>query len=151
MRLLPYPVTVITAIAGNRMRGITIGSFTSLSMEPSLVSFNVQRESQMHMIIEKADRFVVHIPSAGQQELCSRFALPDQNDEEQFEGVDYTIDEGFPPVISDTIAVIYCRIFKIIETGDHSLIIGEVEQIKRNREEPSILYCNGAYQSLEID
>jgi 3-hydroxy-9,10-secoandrosta-1,3,5(10)-triene-9,17-dione monooxygenase reductase component len=151
MRLLPYPVTVITARAGGRMRGITIGSFTSLSMEPTLISFNVTRDSQMHTVLEQADRFVVHIPGSDQQELCTRFALPDQTDEEQFEGIDYSIENGFPPVIDNTIAEIYCRMFKIVKAGDHSLIIGEVEQIKQNREEPSILYCNGAYQSIDLE
>lgn len=151
MRLLPYPVTVITAAAGERKRGITIGSFTSLSMDPPLVSFNVTRDSQMHEILEEAVWFVVHIPGSGQQELCTRFALPDQGDEEQFENIQYQQDQSYPPVLEGVIAEIHCSIHKLIEAGDHSIIIGNVESIKRNREELSILYCNGAYQTLKID
>jgi 3-hydroxy-9,10-secoandrosta-1,3,5(10)-triene-9,17-dione monooxygenase reductase component len=104
----------------------------------------------MHELLESADKFVVHIPGAGQQELCTRFALPDQSDEEQFEGISYTQTAGFPPVLDGVIAEIHCRIFRVLEAGDHSIVIGEVERIKRNRDELSILYCNGTYQTLEI-
>ncbi len=151
MRLLPYPVTVVTAVASNRKRGITIGSFTSLSMNPPLISFNVTIESQMHEILVEAERFVVHIPGSGQQELCTRFAIPDQSDQEQFEGIQYEQENNGPPVLDGVIAEVHCKVYKLIEAGDHSVIIGEVESIKRNREELSILYCNGAYQTLRID
>jgi 3-hydroxy-9,10-secoandrosta-1,3,5(10)-triene-9,17-dione monooxygenase reductase component len=151
MRLLPYPVTVITAVAGGRKRGITIGSFTSLSMDPPLISFNVTTDSQMHELLAEAVRFVVHIPGAGQQELCMRFALPDQSDEEQFDGLSFKQDKGGPPVLDGAIAEIHCTRFRLIPAGDHSIVIGRVERIKRNREELSILYCNGTYQTLETD
>ncbi len=151
MRLLPYPVTVVTAAYGKRFRGITIGSFTSLSLQPPLVTFNVNCESQMHSLLEDADRFVVHIPGEDQDEICSRFALPDQEDAEQFEGLNYTREPGEPPVLSDVIAELHCTMFRMFRAGDHSIIIGSVERIQRNREEPSILYCNGAYQALKLD
>jgi len=151
MRLLPYPVTVITTVSGKRKRGITIGSFTSLSLDPPLVSFNVTSDSQMHELLEGAERFVVHIPGAGQQELCTRFALPDQSDEDQFKGVSFRHKHGYPPILENVIAEIHCTMFRLFKAGDHSIVIGEVEWIKRNRDELSILYCNGAYQSLEIE
>ena|GEM_PF-332661 len=151
MRLLPYPVTVITAVAGDRKRGITIGSFTSLSMDPPLISFNVTNDSQMHELLADAKQFVVHIPGAGQQELCTRFALPDQSDEEQFDGLSFKQDNGGPPVLDGVIAEIHCTKFRLFRAGDHSIVIGRVERINRNREELSILYCNGTYQNLETD
>jgi 3-hydroxy-9,10-secoandrosta-1,3,5(10)-triene-9,17-dione monooxygenase reductase component len=151
MRLLPYPVTVVTTAAGNRQRGITIGSFTSLSMEPPLISFNVTKDSQMHELLEIAEQFVVHIPGSGQQEICTRFALPDQSDEEQFQGIRFKQSENKPPVLEGVIAEIHCSMYNLVEAGDHSIVIGKVESIKRNREELSILYCNGAYQTLRIE
>jgi 3-hydroxy-9,10-secoandrosta-1,3,5(10)-triene-9,17-dione monooxygenase reductase component len=151
MRLLPYPVTVVTTVADNRQRGITIGSFTSLSMEPPLISFNVTKDSQMHELLEIAEQFVVHIPGSGQQEICTRFALPDQSDEEQFQGIRFKQSENKPPVLEGVIAEIHCSMYNLVEAGDHSIVIGKVESIKRNREELSILYCNGAYQTLRIE
>jgi len=151
MRLLPYPVTVITTVSGERKRGITIGSFTSLSLDPPLVSFNVTGDSQMHELLEEAERFVVHIPGAGQQELCIRFALPDQSDDDQFKGINYSQKPGYPPILDKVIAEVHCKMFRLFKAGDHSIVIGEVELIKRNRDELSILYCNGDYQSLKIE
>lgn len=151
MRLLPYPVTVITVAAGKRKRGITIGTFTSLSLDPPLVSFNVTSDSQMYELLEMAERFVVHIPGAGQQKLCTRFALSDQSDDEQFEDISYNQKPGYPPILNHVIAEIHCNIFRLIKAGDHSITIGEVDLIKRNRDELSILYCNGTYQSLEME
>ncbi|MEX2601807.1 MAG: flavin reductase family protein [Balneolaceae bacterium] len=148
MRQIPFPVTVVTASNGSSTRGITIGSFTSLSMEPPLISFNVEKESQMHEILQECDSFVVQIPHAAQDELCTRFALPDQSDEEQFEGIAYRLSEKGVPILEDVVAVLECSPYKWVDAGDHTLIIGEVEKVEILKNDPAILYLNGAYLNM---
>lgn len=148
MRLLTYPVTIITTAAGDRKRGVTIGSFTSLSMDPPLISFNVIKASQMHEVLDQAEQIVVHVPGIEHKDLCSRFAIPDLEDHEQFREVDFIGEEGDPPVLDGMIAEIYCKIHHHVEAGDHTIFIGFVEKVKRNRDDPSILYYDGEFLSI---
>ncbi|MGM0506389.1 MAG: flavin reductase family protein [Bacteroidota bacterium] len=149
MRRLPYPVTVVTTRAGDRVRGITIGSFTSLSLDPPLVSFNVTCDSQIHELFEQASRFVVHFPGAGQESLCTRFALPDQSDNEQFDSIE--LDEAGPedpPLLAGVDSRLHCRLEELKPAGDHSIVIGRVIHSEFLREGPAMLYMGGEYRSL---
>ncbi|MEX1211916.1 MAG: flavin reductase family protein [Balneolaceae bacterium] len=149
MRHLAYPVTIVTARAGNRMRGITIGSFTSLSLDPPLISFNVTRDSQMYELFEQSSQFVVHFPCARQDALCTRFSLPDQSDDEQFDSIELD-DSGpdGPPLLAGVNSRIHCRLEELKPAGDHSIVIGRLTRSEFLKEEPAILYMNGQYRSL---
>ncbi|NNE36302.1 MAG: flavin reductase, partial [Rhodothermales bacterium] len=61
MRRVASPVTVVTAGRGDEARGITIGSFTSASLDPPLITFNLSRRARMHSLLPRTDRFVVHV------------------------------------------------------------------------------------------
>lgn len=148
MRCVPFPVTIVTASAGEEMRGVTIGSFTTLSMAPPLISFNLSIDSRMHALMEKAEAFVVHIPGAQQAELCRRFALPDLEGDEQFEQIPFRRANGSPPVLDGVIAEIHCRLHQRVVAGDHSIIIGEVERVEQHRREPGLLYLDGSYRKF---
>ncbi len=148
MRNIPFPVTVMTTAAGDEQRGITIGSFTSLSMDPPLISFNLDRNSRAHDLFSDASHFVVHIPGPDEQELCRHFAQPDLSGDEQFEEYEYQPNAHGIPVLKGNSAVIHCKKFRQIAAGDHSIIIGEVLEIERNREEAAILYMDGKFRSL---
>ena len=84
MRRVPAVVTIVTAARGEEIRGITIGSFTSVALEPPLISFNVGKEARMHGVITTASHFAVHLISQQQTHLCEHFATPDLTSAEQF-------------------------------------------------------------------
>ncbi|MEX2352126.1 MAG: flavin reductase family protein [Balneolaceae bacterium] len=148
MRRMPYPVTIITAASGKNSRGITIGSFTSLSISPPLISFNVERSSQMHSFLLEADYFIVHIPEVGQEDLCTRFALSDLTGTEQFHEVNFELNRHGVPVIRGVIAALHCRKYKQMEVGDHSIFAGEVLEAETYKDNAPILYLDGGYHSL---
>lgn len=149
MRHVPYPVAIVTAATGERIRGITIGSFTSLSMNPPLISFNLEKTTQMHPLLEAASHFVVHIPGTDQADLCDRFALPDFTGPEQFDAVEYHRDGRGTPVLDGAVAVIHCRKYNMAEGGDHSIVMGEVLDVDQNEAaQPGILYFEGGYHQL---
>lgn len=149
MRRIPYPVTIVTAAFSNSKRGITIGSFTSLSLDPPLISFNVGRESQMHELIINTGHFAVHIPDAEQEDLCTRFAISDLTDEQQFKDVNHEMHSLGVPLIKGVSAVLICKSHSIVEAGDHSLVIGEIVESDQFKQDPAILYFNGGYYELE--
>ena len=63
MRRVPSPVTVVTAASAEEVRGITIGSFTSVALEPPLVCFNVNHAAEMHNLPLAAPRYAVQVLS----------------------------------------------------------------------------------------
>ncbi len=151
MRRVPYPVTIVTAAFEGSMRGITIGSFTSLSLDPPLICFNVGRESQMHDFISKANHFAVHVPHHKQEYLCNLFAKSDMKDNEQFEKVNFELHDLGVPLIKNVCSILICKSDSIVEAGDHSLIIGEIIEVIQYRDDPAILYYNGSYYTLKAE
>lgn len=148
MRQMPAVVTIVTATDGEATRGVTIGSFTSLSLNPPLISFNLMRESRMDELMGRAQHFVVNIPGPDQESLCRRFSEPDMEDGEQFLGVDHHHTADGVPRLAGAIAELHCRMEHRVDAGDHTIVIGRVVNVLRNREEPPLLYYNGSYRTL---
>lgn len=148
MQRVPSPVTVVTAAGAPEARGATIGSFTSVSLDPPLVSFNVDRETQMHEVLENTQHFAVHLLSDGQSELCTHFAVPDQTGADQLAAVDHQTDEHGTPILDAAPAVLYCRWHEAFGAGDHTIIIGQVVELDERAEAPPILYYNRDYRSV---
>jgi len=148
MRQLPFPVAIATAAIGKEKRGVTIGSFTSLSMEPPLISFNIDRDSQIHDLISRATHFAVHLPNPDQCKLCDHFAIPDQSSEEQFGTIDHYRNGYGSPILKDITTFIQCRAYEKFEAGDHTIIVGEVVEIDQQDGEPRVLYYDRSYRSV---
>jgi len=148
MQRVPAPVTVVTAAGPSEARGATIGSFTSVSLDPPLVSFNVEKDSQMHDVLAETGHFAVHLLSDEQSELCTHFAIPDQPGADQLDPVAYRTDEHDTPILEVAPAVLYCRRHEAFEAGDHTIIVGRVVRLDERGEAPPILYYDRDYRSV---
>ena len=148
MRRVASPVTVVTARAGDERRGITIGSFTSVSLDPPLISFNVERIAQMHPVLLAAERFNVHVLTNEQAHLSNHFALPDLSGETQFAGLDVRPDAHGTPLLPEALAVLACTPYGFYEAGDHTIVVGEVEAVAMVEDEVPLLYFDRRYVSV---
>ena len=148
MRRVPSPVTVVTAATAQEARGITIGSLTSVSLDPPLICFNVNHEARMHGVITTVQHFAVHIVTEDQVPLCHRFAQPDLTGAEQFEKVGYTLDEQGVPVLEDVLAVLHCQRHADFEAGDHSIVVGRVVDIEESGSGRPLVYHQRAYREV---
>lgn len=149
MRRVPTPVTVVTAQGPEEARGITIGSFVSVSLDPPLITFNVNRKARMHPIITEADRYVVHVLREEQAHLSELFARADLSGEEQFASIAFTpAPEDGLPILNDVLAVLYCRPYAVYEAGDHSILVGQVEAVDLGAPGKPVLYYNRAYYAV---
>lgn len=131
MRQVPSPVSVATTSDGcGEIRGVTIGSFTSASLCPPLLSFNISREAGIYDLLTRADRFALHVLHEGQAHLSDRFAAPDMSGVEQFRGVDYQVDAQGLPILADVLATLLCLRHAVYNAGDHSIVLGRVTDIR---------------------
>jgi len=148
MRRVPSPVTVVTAADAHEARGITIGSFASVSLEPPLVCFNVNHEAQMHDVILEAPRFAVHVLGEEQAHLANHFAVPDRSGAEQFRAVPHQVNEDGTPVLDDVTAVLYCVHHNVFTAGDKSIIIGRVVDVRLLESRGAVLYYERTYRGV---
>lgn len=148
MRRVPAPVAVLTAASDGTARGMTVGSFTSVSLDPILVSFNVGKNSAMHDVVIRATQLVIHLLSEDQADYSERFASPDLTPNQQFEGVAHMLLDDGTPILTDTLAYVRCRKTAVYDAGDHVLIVAEVAEIVHQKEGEPLLYYNTHYRTI---
>jgi flavin reductase (DIM6/NTAB) family NADH-FMN oxidoreductase RutF len=150
MRRVASPVVVVTARpAGGAPRGATIGSFTSVALDPPIVSFNVTRGTRIHETLMDSDRFAVHLLAHDQADIAAHFADPGLDAEEQF--APFRIDPGeagAPPVFGSTLGVVLCRSQGTFEAGDHTVVLGRVLDVVPGRDAPPLVYHRQAYRTV---
>lgn len=138
-------VTVVTcAAADGSPRGITANSFSSVSLEPPLVLWNIAKVSNSLHAFLGAGHFAINILSEEQRHLSDHFARKDHT---RFDGVTFGRSAENVPVLPDTVACLHCRTHQIHDCGDHYIIIGEVQRFRLGDGKP-LLFVHGDYASL---
>ncbi len=138
-------VTVVTA-PGTPPAGFTATSFTSVSLQPPLVSFCLGRTSSSWPTVARADHVAVHLLSQRQQGLARTFATS---------GIDRfaapTVWRTGPhgvPVLDGTLAWLMCRVVDRVAAGDHAVVLAEPLLAQHGDEDYPLLYHQGRYASL---
>ncbi|MBF8191772.1 flavin reductase family protein [Nonomuraea sp. K274] len=141
----PTGVTVITARGpdGGKI-GVTANSFTSVSLDPPLVSWCPSKTASSLPELENATYFAVNVLAADQHHLSRRFATSAQEVRDKFEGVAIRAGIGGLPLIEGAVARFQCRTVRRVEAGDHVIFIGEVQNYDANGGEP-LVFHSGTY------
>ena len=131
-------VAVVTALDrdGDKI-GITINSFSSVSLDPPLVLWSIAEESQNYEVFAQAKDFAVHVLAAHQADLVDRFA---QRDRDQFEGIQCRDGRHGVPILPDWAACFECSTEHIYPGGDHEIIVGRVHRFEARDADPLVLY-----------
>lgn len=137
-------VTIVTAAAGRRKAGVTANSFNSVSLDPPLVLWSIDKRSSSQEVFEQSAYFAVNILAADQIELSNRFARPQ---DDKFAGVEYTTGEGGTPLFADCAARFQCAKKARIDGGDHWILLGQVLVFEDFGRSP-LLYHQGAYSTV---
>jgi 3-hydroxy-9,10-secoandrosta-1,3,5(10)-triene-9,17-dione monooxygenase reductase component len=135
----PTGVTVVTAATDTGPAGFTIGSFTSVSLEPPLVGFLPAKGSSSWPGIERSGAFCVNVLASDQAELCWRFA---KERDDKFDGVAWSpADVTHSPRLDGALAWIDCRIDGVMDAGDHWFVLGRVVALDSvDRMDPMIFF-----------
>ncbi|PSL48475.1 flavin reductase (DIM6/NTAB) family NADH-FMN oxidoreductase RutF [Salsuginibacillus halophilus] len=136
-------VTVITTEVDGEVYGMTANAFMSVSMDPKLVLISVANKAKMLSWVQESGEYCVNILSQDQQEVSMQFAG------QLREGIEVNFEdfEG-QPAIADSIVTIPCKVYQTHEAGDHTLFVGEVQNIKLEDGEP-LLYFEGGYKEFK--
>jgi flavin reductase (DIM6/NTAB) family NADH-FMN oxidoreductase RutF len=137
-------VTVVTCRGSAGPCGITANSFSSVSLQPPLLLWNIAKVSNSLQAYLDAEHFAVNVLGAGQRALSSHFA---QSDHTLFDNVEYELSANGVPLLPATVACFECRTHQIHECGDHYIIIGEVEKYRSDDGSP-LLFFDGQYSAI---
>lgn len=139
-------VTVVTARApSGRNWGITINSFSSVSLEPPLILFCLDRETPSFDSFCGAGRFAVNVLRAEQHSLSVRFATAAAD---KWNGIPYDLWPEDLPVLRGCLANLACRREAVYDGGDHVIIVGRVEQIETAGDGDPLIYFQSGYRSI---
>ncbi|MFI6463252.1 flavin reductase family protein [Streptomyces sp. NPDC050538] len=134
-------VAITTTDADGQPRGMIVGTFMSVSLEPPLVSFLVNGSSTTLPTIRTAGRFCANA-LAGNQERLSRQMAGGPN---RFEGADWRESPLGNPVLDGIVAWVDCTVEKIVELGDHQLVVGRVRTLRVESMKTPLLFFRGGY------
>jgi flavin reductase (DIM6/NTAB) family NADH-FMN oxidoreductase RutF len=138
-------VVVTTADAEGEPVGMTANSFTAVSLQPPLVSVNIDRAAEMHQHILASARFVINILESGQETISRRFAGEERP---RFDGVGYRRDEAGMPILIGALATIECLRHAAIDAGDHTIVVGLVTGGETSGGRPLLYYRGGYHDGL---
>lgn len=142
----PTGVCVVTAQGEQGERwGLAVGSFTSISLDPTLVGFLPDKRSRSWERMAETGRFCVNVLGADQLATCQRFA---SRHEDKFEGISHGTSPGGLPLLDDVLAWIECDIARTVELGDHLLVVGAVRAMQRMTGDSPLIFYRGGYHML---
>jgi flavin reductase (DIM6/NTAB) family NADH-FMN oxidoreductase RutF len=138
-------VTIMTAQneQGEKV-GVTANSFNSVSLDPPLILWSIDKKSSSFPVFEQATHFAVNVLSGSQIELSNKFS---RRNLDKYEGTNHLEGAGLAPLLENCSAVFECERHQIIEGGDHWIIIGKVVNFHDEGRSP-LLYHQGAYSAV---
>ncbi|MER6150084.1 flavin reductase [Streptomyces hirsutus] len=139
----PTGVAVVTGRAPDgTLLGMVVGTFSSVSMEPPLVSFMPMKTSRTFTALRECASFCVNILAADQSDVCGSFMRPP---EEKFRGLRWRAAPNGAPVIEGVTAWIECTWADVIEVGDHYFALGAIQSLATERDCLPLLFFQRGY------
>ena len=134
------------AVATSHSSGFTINSFSSLSLSPPLIIFNIYKTETDHVEFLKNNSFVINFLSREQEEVSRLFATKDP---EKVNKTEHSISENKNIILNDTLGYIELSVFQQIDIADHVLVIGQVQNLETDDIKKPLIYYRSKYQSLK--
>ncbi len=149
MRAWTSGVAIVTAAYDGEQHGMTVSSFTSISLDPPMIVVSLQTSSRTHDLVSRAKAFGVSILAAGQQALSERFANRPAGTHHRLEGVETETGVTGTPLIKGALAWLDCRVAQEVPVGMNTLFIGEVVAVRGDDRESPLVYHDRSYRRLQ--
>ena len=136
----PTGVAVVTAFHDGVAKGMTVNSFASVSLDPPLVLWSIECESDRYAIFRDAEDYAINVLAADQAGLAHACALDADllANRIAWEGTK-------APLLPDTVARLTCRQRAVHPGGDHDIIVGEVTDLDEPRDARALVFYRSTY------
>jgi flavin reductase (DIM6/NTAB) family NADH-FMN oxidoreductase RutF len=119
--------------------GLTVNSFTSVSLHPPLILICLGHEVTSIEVFRAAPYFGLSILAEHQRDISDRFA---RKGEDRFDGLPWHPGATGAPLLNGVLAAIECRVERRIPAGDHDIFIGEMVAAHISEGEPLVYYAS---------
>ena len=141
-------VTVVTCLHEAVPTGITVNSFTSVSLDPPLLLVCIAKRAASAAALTNASHFAVNVLQTGQQPASIRFST---RDEDRFGATPWACGEAGAPILEESLGVFECERYAVYEGGDHHILVGQVVKASFDAGLDPLLYFRGRYRRLHFD
>jgi len=142
----PTGVTIITCMSQSGPLGITVNSFTSVSLKPPLIMWCLNKKSTRFSSFMDAENFAVHVMPASSKNLCVSFAQSAR----AFEHTDWSLSVQKVPLLKGSLACFECRQFADYDGGDHSILLGLVDLVSTSSGVP-LTFAQGRFIDPDLE
>jgi flavin reductase (DIM6/NTAB) family NADH-FMN oxidoreductase RutF len=133
-------VTIASVLDGaGAPHGLTVSSFTAVSLDPPLVLICVGREATSLEAFREAKYFGINVLGEDQRALSERFSRPGQH---RFEGLEWLPGETGVPLLPGVLAQMECAVHQRITAGDHDILVGEMLHARVGKGDPLIHFAS---------
>ncbi|MEO0764778.1 MAG: flavin reductase family protein [Pseudomonadota bacterium] len=136
-------VTVITAASADGPVAIVANSFSSVSLDPALVLWSVDRGARRFPYFDAADHYAIHVLAVEQQDLCTQVA----RNAHALQDVAHTVNADGVPLIEHCLARFECRRVAAHDAGDHVIVVGQVQRTQM-RDGAPLTFFGGGFGTL---
>ncbi len=135
-------VTIVTTTGADGVaHGLTVNSFTSVSLDPPLVLWCLGNKSDSYDLFSKTDHYAINVLGAGETDFAMRFA---GKGDQRLASIEFATLKTAAPVLSQAIATFDCKVVQRIEAGDHLILIGETQAFV-SRPDSGMTYFRGTF------
>lgn len=141
----PTGVAIVTTLSPDgEPIGVTVNSFSSVSLEPAMILWCLDKKAYSLAAFKLAKRFAVHVLTENQESLSNHFA---RSSTEKFANLDLQSGLGDVPLLPDCAAVFECTTEHCYDGGDHLIFVGRVGRFDVAAELP-LVFHRGKYSQL---
>jgi flavin reductase (DIM6/NTAB) family NADH-FMN oxidoreductase RutF len=142
-------VTVVTCLDDSgKPAGLTVNSFTSVSLDPPLLLVCVHKMAASAEALTTASHFAVNVLQTGQQPASITFST---RVEDRFGDTPWSCGEAGAPILKDSLSVFECERYGVHDGGDHHILVGQVVKASFDASLDPLLSFRGRYRRLHFD
>ena len=144
----PSGVVAVAASVKGQLTGIAASSFTSVSIDPPLVSFSISTTSSTWPLLREADRLGISVLADHHDAVCRQLAGPR---EDRFAGLPFRVTENGSVLLDEAVATYDCSVHQEVVAGDHLIVLLEVHEVGGGDGEHPLVFHRSGFAKLHRD
>ena len=143
LRMISYGVYVLTSKNGDDYGSATVTWVSQASFNPPMISVCLKKNSGVYLLVKERMEFILHMLSEKQKEMASNFFKPAKIEDDKINGEKFQLVDDLP-ILLDSPSYVHCSVLEILNNGDHSLFLSEVNKVYlKNQVKPLELRTTG--------
>ena len=141
-------VSVVTTCADGLVYGLTVSSFSSVSLTPPIVSVCLAESNRLGELIQRSGRLAISVLERDQEGASNHFASRGREPSEALEVPTRLTEDGLP-IVEGALGWLVCDLYQAINVGDHLVVFGEVTEAGSAESGTPLIYWSRAYRSVD--